>query len=359
MTTALPQSIDRTRLPEGNDSPFFLRLTAHPDNTEYYPTAGDLVLQLLLPKFDPASSDLTSMGSVPVVVIFSNRGECISLPMWENATQPQQVAFIPLDPLIEYTGNAPRQASLPTRVPGNHWYVLLKPVYASAKRGIEWLFPKYIDLPDCPWLWPAEPFSRFSVSPNRLRWLEWKVYYLLFPNLGPITPFPSFGPFYRGKLGWREHKNIHKVMEMVHQLTILWSAMDEQECNAWNDERARLLGENAGKRINPPIRGFDGRGYLEVLPDWRDVVLLALPSGTTGLIVGRSDRNELQKVMNCFEQCIDLHNVVADPALLKEAEKFLLRVPPQDEISGRISTVPRSWYHIDAGGSVFLLPTKG
>ena len=359
MTTDLPQTIDGSKFPEGNHTPFFLRLTAHPDNSGYYPTAGDLVLQLLVPKFDPTSNDLTPMGSVPVVVIFSNRGECISLPMWESATQPQQVAFIPLDPLVEYTGKGSRQVSLPTRVPGNHWYVLLRPVYASAKLGIQWLFPKYTDLPVGPWLWHAEPFSRFSVSPEMLRWLEWKVYYLLFPTLGPVPPFHSFCPFYLGKLRWREHENIYQVMEMVRQLTILWSAMDDQEWDAWTDKRARLIGENAGKRIDPPIRGFQGRGYLEVLPDWRDVVLLALPSRTTGFVVGGSDREELQRVMDCFEQCIGLHNVVADPALLREAEKFLLRVPPRDERSGNISTVSRSRYYIDAEGSVFLFPTNG
>jgi len=44
------------------------------------------------------------------------------------------------------------------------------------------------------------------------------------------------------------------------------------------------------------MRGFDGRGYLEVLPDGRDVVLLALPRRIMGLVVaGPRGRNPKER----------------------------------------------------------------
>ena len=75
---------------ERGDNPFFLRLIWD-RNIRYYPVAGDLVLQQFLPKFDPHSNDLTPMGSWPVLVVFSDHGQCISLPLWESPSPPQHV----------------------------------------------------------------------------------------------------------------------------------------------------------------------------------------------------------------------------------------------------------------------------
>lgn len=347
-------------LPERTSGPFFLRLTSGPDKVEYYPTAGDLVLQLLLPKFDPASNDLTPMGSVPVVVIFSNRGQCISLPIWESSTPPQHVPYIELDGDLECVGTQPQGPLRLTRVLGSRLYALLTPVYATARSKIQWLFPKYQDLPVCPWLWPAEPFCRFSISPAKLRWYEWRVYYTLFPNLAP-SHSPLFevvsNEFRRGKFGCREYENVYKLIDMVCQLTLFWLAMEENVRNSWTENQTRLLGENAGKRIDPRIRSFDGEGYLEVLPNWQDVMLLPLPSKSPGLAVKDSDRQELEKAMNIFRRCIDMGLAIVDPDVLRESEKYLLRMPPQDEMPRRSPAVSRSRYDIDANGFVFLLHT--
>jgi hypothetical protein len=336
---------------------FFLRLTGFLGN-QYYPTAGDLVLQLVLPKFDPTSNDLTAMGSVPVVVIFSNQGECISLPLWESEKPPNNAPYVELDRDLEYVGAEPQERALPTRVPGNHLYALLMPVYASSQRGIQWLLPKYKDLPVGPWLWRSEPFCQFSISPTKLGWYQWRVYHLLFPTLSPVENLPfstESDTHQRNKFGWKEQENVRKVMDLVWQLQSFWSAMAE---SSWTEEHIKLLGENVGKRINPPIRSFEGWGYLEIVPDWRDLVLLPLPSATPGTVVADSDREELERVTDEFRWCIELHDVVVDPEELRESEKYLLRVPPQDEIPVRNPAVSRSRYYITANGLAILRGTR-
>src|SRR5271168_5049992 len=73
----------------------FLRLTDL--ETDFYPTPGDVVLQLLLPKYVPAEDDLTLTGSWPVVVIFSDKNGCFTLPIWESPVPPQHIPYVELD----------------------------------------------------------------------------------------------------------------------------------------------------------------------------------------------------------------------------------------------------------------------
>jgi hypothetical protein len=354
-------------------SPSFLRLTDL--ETDFYPTPGDVVLQLLLPKYHPTSDDLTLTGSWPVVVIFSDKKGCISLPIWEGSVPPQYVPYVELDRDLEYVGSPRLNVQLPTRMPGNHLYALLSPVYAAVKTGIEWTFPKYADVPAGWWLWPAEPFRNFSLSAVKLPWYQWRVYYILFPALRPVQD-PLFtsrsDAYHRGKLRCKEYENVGKVMDIVKDLTEFWKEIDRYwtkgDRENWVYELleagVRVLGENVGKRVEIPIPGRSGYAgfigpdgeHMEQVPDWRDVLLLPLPSATPGERVPEGEIARLYDIMDVVRRGVNGRQLLGHPTIWKDSEKYLLRALPVDEVPRYSPEAPKSRILIDKNGSVSLKP---
>lgn len=366
--------VDKKKEKDMQHSPCFLRLTDL--ETDFYPTPGDVVLQLLLPKYDPTSDDLTLTGSWPVVVIFSDSKGCISLPIWECSVPPQHVPYVELDWDLEYV-SSPRLNVLPTRIPGNHLYALLTPVYAAVKTGIEWTFRKYAHLPAGWWLWPAKPFCNFSLSAAKLPWYQWRVYYTLFPSLLPAQAplFTSRSDAYpRGKLRCAEYENVGKVMDVVKDLTEFWREIDrywtkgDKEKSVYEllEVGVKVLGENIGKRVEIPVvsrseyAGFigpDGK-HMEQVPDWRDVLLLplTLPSATPDEKVPEGEIEPLYGIMDVVHHGVNGRKLLGHPAIWKDSEKYLLRALPVDEVPRWSPKAPESRILIDKNGSVVLKP---
>jgi hypothetical protein len=354
-------------------SPCFLRLTDL--ETDFYPTPGDIVLQLLLPKYVPNENDLTLTGSWPVVVIFSDKNGCFSLPIWDSPVPPEHIPYVELERDLEYVGSPRFNVQLPTRIPGNHFYALLTPVYAAVKTGIEWTFPKYANVPAGWWLWPAEPFCNFSLSAAKLPWYQWKVYYTLFPALLP-PQYPAFSTrsdaYSRGKLRCKEYENVGKVMDIVNDLTEFWREIEkywtkgDKEKSVYEllETGVRALGENVGKRVEIPIAVQSGHGgfigpdeeHWEKVPDWRDILLLPLPSATPGETVPEEEIVPLYNIMDVVRHGVNGRHLLGHPAIWKDSEKYLLRALPVDEVPRCNLEASKSRVLVDKTGVVSLKP---
>jgi hypothetical protein len=333
----------------------------------YYPIPGDLVLQGVIPKYQPETDDLSPLGAYPVLVIFGETLvmrsghpadlHVISLPILEGPTAPQHVPYIEIDDdLIKISTDD--DDVYPTSKPGNHLYALLTPIHANTSDTIKYLHLKYKTLPNRPIISSSEAFSKFTISPAKLPWYQWRVYYTLFPELLAPLNYPPFGiksdEHWRGKISSKELRDVAYVMGKGSSLKDFWS--QSSELVSWHPDVIEFLGAHAGENIEPPIPTFVQEGALmTVVPDITDFSLLIFPPKTPGSKVYDDGKGVLQKIACVFAWLsnVIVWDISTEWSRYREAAKYLFRSAPQDCNSDYDPAFPRSEYSIVARSIVW------